>query len=388
MNIIMATWSYWPSKDGVQMVTQYEAEGLTKLGHQVTILTQHKSGMSREEEHNGVHIVRFKHRLRLRIPVGEKKEFQAYLREHIAECDAFVSICAQSFTYMWSKPLLRDMHCRKVVYMHGARDEHINFKKLHDWKHLPKEMLLTPYWNLWFKRNWKSLCQYDAAVHLFENDGSYRYFTEHGFRNNYVLVNACEPELFETPDPAAIAAVKQRYGISGEYFLQVANMCLRKNQIEAVRAFYEAGAGGELVLIAAEDNDYSVQVQALVDSFPTDVKTRIHILTGISREDTRELIRGSTTTLLTSQNEYLPVTIIEGMAAGVPFLASNVGSVPMLPGGVIYHDFSELCYWMRYFSAHADFCQSMGAIARGYADEHMRTETAVARLELILTGKI
>ena len=39
MRILFSTFSYYPNKDGVQTVTQYQAEGLAKLGHNVTVIT-------------------------------------------------------------------------------------------------------------------------------------------------------------------------------------------------------------------------------------------------------------------------------------------------------------------------------------------------------------
>ena len=38
LNIVFTAHTYYPNKDGVQMVTQYMAEGLAKLGHNVTVI--------------------------------------------------------------------------------------------------------------------------------------------------------------------------------------------------------------------------------------------------------------------------------------------------------------------------------------------------------------
>ena len=39
MKIVFTVHTYYPNKDGVQYVTQYLAEGLAKLGHDITVIT-------------------------------------------------------------------------------------------------------------------------------------------------------------------------------------------------------------------------------------------------------------------------------------------------------------------------------------------------------------
>ena len=46
MKFLITVATYYPLADGVQMVTQYTAEELVRLGHEVTIIT---STLKREE---------------------------------------------------------------------------------------------------------------------------------------------------------------------------------------------------------------------------------------------------------------------------------------------------------------------------------------------------
>ena len=55
---------------------------------------------------------------------------------------------------------------------------------------------------------------------------------------------------------------------------------------------------------------------------------RVHFLGW--RHDTAALYAGLDLTILTSDNEGMPVTIIESMASGVPVVATNVGGIPDL----------------------------------------------------------
>ena len=58
MNILFTVNTYYPLKDGVQFVTQYHAENLVKLGHDVTVVTLAYNSPIKQENHNGVNIIR------------------------------------------------------------------------------------------------------------------------------------------------------------------------------------------------------------------------------------------------------------------------------------------------------------------------------------------
>ena len=65
MKILVSCFTYYPSSNGVQSVTQYQAEGLVQLGHEVTVLTGFRYGFREKitlpsiSEHKGVKIRRF-----------------------------------------------------------------------------------------------------------------------------------------------------------------------------------------------------------------------------------------------------------------------------------------------------------------------------------------
>ena len=81
------------------------------------------------------------------------------------------------------------------------RSPHLNIKKISGIKKFLKELLLVPWWRLYFKRNWKYIIKYDSVVHLFKNDTSYNYFVEKGYINKVVTTNLTylPPVLYEKP---------------------------------------------------------------------------------------------------------------------------------------------------------------------------------------------
>ena len=53
MRIIFAVHTYYPAHNGVQAITQYMAEGLAKLHHEIMVISEKKNGFVEQEEHNG-----------------------------------------------------------------------------------------------------------------------------------------------------------------------------------------------------------------------------------------------------------------------------------------------------------------------------------------------
>ena len=101
MNIIFTVATYYPKTDGVQLVTQYQAEGLVKKGHKVTVITSKLKSSPDYEVHNGVEIVRVDAYNFYYWHKGNKKEYQNLVLEKTKAADALVAVCLQSFSADW-----------------------------------------------------------------------------------------------------------------------------------------------------------------------------------------------------------------------------------------------------------------------------------------------
>ena len=389
MNILFMAHTYYPNKDGVQMVTQYMAEGLVRLGHSVTVVSPLREGFKREEVHNGVRIVRFEVKTFLKHFYGEKKEFQNFLLKEAKSLDCMIAVCANIAFAAWTYPIVDQLPCRKIMYQHGMYDGHLHLNKVHSFKRLIKQLILTPYWEMYHRHYWKQIMKFDACVHLFENDSSHKYFKEHGFKNNVVIMNSCEPELFEEATDEDKKTVSE-LSIGEKYFLYVANFCSRKDQMLALESFYQLEENdAELVLVGSEENDYLRNLyrrKAELDK-EYDTEKKITILTGLSREKTISLIRECYACLMTSNNEYLPITIIEALACDKPFISTNVGVVADMPGGVIANTGDDIVHWMNYFIGHPEFVQRLGKIGGDYAMGNLYIGVKIRELEMVCEGR-
>lgn len=381
MNIIFAVGAYWPNAGGVQMVTQYLAEGLVKRGHTVQIITKLVGTDIREEVHNGVKIIRFLEKDFLKFHYGEKREYQEYIMKQSMLVDVLIVVCSNNFVAQWIYPIMNRIQCCKILYQHGMYDGKLHLEKIHSLRRLVKQTMLTMWWEIYHKRYWNSILKFNACVHLFKNDTSYNYFEKNGFVNNYVITNSCEEIFFEKNKDDNIA---EKYGISSPYYIYVANYCPGKNQIKAVQQFVKSRCEKtDLVLIGSQNNNYYNEIKKIIEKIPTNKKKRIHLLYDVSRDDTVELIKNSYTCFITSENEFLPIVILEGMASAKPFISTNVGVVSKIPGGNVCNTDEDIVYWLEYYENHPEYVQQLGNIAEHFARDNCFLDDKIRMLEEI-----
>ncbi|GLR27016.1 glycosyltransferase family 4 protein [Limnobacter litoralis] len=114
--------------------------------------------------------------------------------------------------------------------------------------------------------------------------------------------------------------------ISIGYFSEI------KNQKFAINLLYSLPSEYSLTLIGKRQGKYYRKCLSLVRSL--NLTHRVRFLED-SECDIAEEVSKSILSICTSITEVLPVTILESMAAGTPFVSFNVGAVPTLEGGII-----------------------------------------------------
>lgn len=143
-------------------------------------------------------------------------------------------------------------------------------------------------------------------------------------------------------DPNEGAQLAKRYDIDGRYVLFVGAMVPRKDLLTLVRAW---------AIIARDEPDLSLMlagskmlrwasdwphVEDWLQSNP-DLAPRVRVLEYVSSDDLAMLYRQSSAVMLTSLLEGFGLTILEGMAAGRPIVATRCGALLELGGGAAYY---------------------------------------------------
>ncbi len=373
MKIVIAVFTYYPSVNGVQSVTQYQAEGLAKLGHEVTVITGMSKSTIDNEIYNGVRIIRINAYTDFMLHFGDKKKYQALLREYAKTVDVIMTVCPESWCTDWALPLAGELPCGTMMMVHGIHD--FRWKNFGDRSiyGLLRKIWGDFRWHPFLGRNFKYIRQYDAIAHLHEQDFAAQYFRKHGLQDEYVLYNAVDARFFE--------GEKEK----SRQIINVGTYSRNKNQMECLDIFYQSGLSDwRLVLIGSSKNRYYEQLIRHWKSLEKRYGHReVTICAGISRQETIDVIKRSEIYLMTSISEKFPISLLEGMASGAAWVSTDVGINRFLPGGTVCRTKLEMADALKKY-AHNDSWRSAGEAGRAFAEQNCREEIQVKRLEEIL----
>jgi glycosyltransferase involved in cell wall biosynthesis len=134
----------------------------------------------------------------------------------------------------------------------------------------------------------------------------------------------------------AIDEVRRRFGIPGAYALFLGGIEPRKNLEQLVRAFARVRLGDVSLVIAGGPVRWFPQaaerLEATLELLPAETKDRI-VRTGyVTDREKAVLLSGATVLAYPSLYEGFGFPVLEGFAAGVPVLTSNVSSLPEVAG--------------------------------------------------------
>ncbi len=145
-----------------------------------------------------------------------------------------------------------------------------------------------------------------------------------------------DASLTRVVEPEAIAAVKARYSIGGDYFLYLGTLQPRKNLIRLVEAFARLEpltADLRLVLAGKKGwlyDDLFARVEAL------GLKDRVVFTGYVADDDKAPLLSGALALVYPSLYEGFGLPVLEAMACGTPVLTSNVSSLPEVAGSAAF----------------------------------------------------
>jgi glycosyltransferase involved in cell wall biosynthesis len=111
-----------------------------------------------------------------------------------------------------------------------------------------------------------------------------------------------------------------------------------KNQIEALKLFRQLKSNISLKLVGPKKGKYYEECRNYVKKYS--LNSRVEF-TEDCKCNIAEEIGKSYIVLLTSITEVLPVTLLESMACGTPFVSRNIGCISSLRSGVVYNKAKE-----------------------------------------------
>ena len=383
MKILLTCFTYAPQKNGVQFVTQYLCEGLVRQCHSVTVLTHAHSGLLTHDEINGVEVMRWPIRTYHMRHIGPRKEFIAWVIEHQNEFDAMINVCTQSAMTDWLLPRLSDIHIPKLLHIHSIWDF-----ELHPWDYstpgaLARKLAGNGRWGAYYFANSRRFRHYDRIFQLYKQDYSVDCFRRWYGIESEILENAAEDAFHEG---APVSAQNRRDSV-----VCVANFTRQKNQSALVEAFLRADLpdGWVLDLVGSRETPELVRIRGLEKALreqlgiaPEERPVNYHV--GISREETVSIVKTASLYAMSSQREAFPVSLVEAMSAGVPWVSTDVGIARHLPGGVVVPGAEGLAAEIGRLCNDGDERGRLGGEGFDYAAAHFRIQDKVDQLERAL----
>jgi len=147
-----------------------------------------------------------------------------------------------------------------------------------------------------------------------------------------VTHHAAGPEFRPGQDPAAMAAVHQKYGVGGDYLLFVGTIEPRKDLPTLLRAFHRMRGGwpGLKLVIAGRPGWLCQQVYDTAAELGLEAQARF--LGGVPPDDLPALYGGALAFVLPSLWEGFGMPVLEAMACGTAVVCSNTSSLPEVAG--------------------------------------------------------
>ena len=131
-------------------------------------------------------------------------------------------------------------------------------------------------------------------------------------------------------DPTAVAAVKERYGIEGDYFLYLGTLQPRKNLVRLIAAFAHAGLGTPILVLAGRPGWRGDEPAAL--AYRLGLQERVLFPHYVPQEDKAALLSGALAFVFPSLHEGFGLPVLEAQACGCPVICSNTSSLPEVAG--------------------------------------------------------
>ena len=140
-----------------------------------------------------------------------------------------------------------------------------------------------------------------------------------------------------------------------------------------------------LVLIGSSNTAYSSKLFKLKQKLDDEYGKRdVKILCSVPRQKIADYVKNSSLYLLGSKWEAFPISLVEAMAAGKPYLSTDVGIVKYLPGGKIVENIDDMAFWIDLLMSNKKIAKTLGNEGRFYAEENFLEDNIVLRLNKLL----
>jgi len=383
-HILITSFTYPPDHNGVAHVVAAQAQDLAINGHRVTVATSVCDGPDQPPPLSGIDIRRFRVRGNGEAIVGaysgQVREYQDFVAS--VKVDITICHCWQIWTTDLAAPVLRTKASPAILYSHGVSATCLQWS--------PRGLAHWVLWRNYVRRMPQILECFDHIVFLSDMRTGSRFYDRRlvdrlGYPGYSVVPNGVDLERFRPAHEKAIIRVDLGLG-SGLLVLCVSNYSPVKDQRRALHTFLNAmPKSATLVFIGAEINEYArMLIQEWELRKMRGARQSVLFKAGFTQEQIASAMSVADIFLLTSKTELQPLVILEAMAAGVPFVSTDVGCVRQLPGGDVASDQAGLDAALRRLATNESLRLEMGLRGRQAVVTNHDKAASLARFRAIV----
>lgn len=335
MKILVVTFTYPPELGGVAEVARTQVNGFVARGHEVSVATTFDARRTAEHAPAGVQVHQFRVGGSFEAGHGYHGELAAY-QDFIAQhpADVILFHCWQNWTVDVALPALKRSVARKILLSHGVDAQLWKRHRRFPWG-LGQWLRTFPY----ALRLPGQMKAFDRLVFLSARCDAGRFF------DGWLARRVCPEKISVIPNGVHLGEFRnshgdfrQSLGINTKYMLlHVASYDDRKNQLATLRDFMALNRNdATLVFIGGEFNEYQARAAAKQDQLKRRFnQAQVRFLQKIPKPMIYAAYQTADLFLLGAKYETQPLAILDAMAAGVPFIATNAGCVSEFPGGLV-----------------------------------------------------
>lgn len=312
MRILHTVESYYPAVNGMAEVVKQLSERLVQMGHSVTVAAR-KDANRKDFIVNGVEIKEFDVTGNYTIGLkGDVESYKSFLLN--SDFDIITNFAAQQWATDVALPILKNIRGKKVNVPTGFSGFYSdNYKAYYE------------YMKAWMK-------DYDANVFLSDNYRDINFARENGITKNFLITNGADEREFASTEVKT--DIRKLFGLKPDCFLvlHVGSYSGAKGHKEAIEIFLRSSIKNGALLMIGNNLDY-FKKRSIFKYYKTGLlwlskmlSSKKVILTSAERNITVDAYKQADAFLFPSQIECSPIVLFEAMAAGIPFLTTDVGN--------------------------------------------------------------